>query len=387
MKLLRIAVDGLPLFKEKLDICFYAQQRVSEEQRDYLYPLFSTVFLNTTNVFAGINASGKTSALKVILLALQLLSNRPINHMRDKDILGQSNNVTLTIFYYYEKTAEICKLETTIAAKNMAGNGSVYRIAAERLWVKKSSKAMTRRQLLDFDDNKLLMERNNNEKFLPDDISIIIAKNKEYNDIPEVADLLALTNINVLPLNGKIPIEIIAFLDPSIEHLYFESEQRGSDFIHLKFKEKNELVLSNPLELNRYLSYGTIRGIVIFTMALSILQKGGYILVDELENHFNKEIVCTLIRFFRSNELNKNGGTLIYSTHYPELLDENDRNDNIFITKNNGGITVDNLCTVLKRNDLKKSDIYQSDYLDGTAPLYSSYIELKRKIQSVITPK
>ena len=320
-------------------------------------------------------------------MALQLLSNRPINHMRDKDILGQSNNVTLTIFYYYEKTAEICKLETTIAAKNMAGNGSVYRIAAERLWVKKSSKAMTRRQLLDFDDNELLMERNNNEKFLPDDISIIIAKNKEYNDIPEVADLLALTNINVLPLNGKIPIEIIAFLDPSIEHLYFESEQRGSDFIHLKFKEKNELVLSNPLELNRYLSSGTIRGIVIFTMALSILQKGGYILVDELENHFNKEIVCTLIRFFRSNELNKNGGTLIYSTHYPELLDENDRNDNIFITKNNGGITVDNLCTVLKRNDLKKSDIYQSDYLDGTAPLYSSYIELKRKIQSVITPK
>ncbi len=307
--------------------------------------------------------------------------------MRDKDILGQSNNVTLTIFYYYEKTAEICKLETTIAAKNMAGNGSVYRIAAERLWVKKSSKAMTRRQLLDFDDNELLMERNNNEKFLPDDISIIIAKNKEYNDIPEVADLLALTNINGLPLNGKIPIEIIAFLDPSIEYLYFESEQRGSDFIHLKFKEKNELVLSNPLELNRYLSSGTIRGIVIFTIALSILQKGGYILVDELENHFNKEIVCTLIRFFRSNELNKNGGTLIYSTHYPELLDENDRNDNIFITKNNGGITVDNLCTVLKRNDLKKSDIYQSDYLDGTAPLYSSYIELKRKIQSVITPK
>ena len=54
MKLLRIVVEGLPLFQEKLDICFYAQQRVSEDQRDFLYPLFSTVFLNTTNVFAGI---------------------------------------------------------------------------------------------------------------------------------------------------------------------------------------------------------------------------------------------------------------------------------------------------------------------------------------------
>jgi hypothetical protein len=76
MKLLKIEVAGLPLFKEKTDICFFAQQRISEEQRDYLYPLFSTVFLNTTNVFAGINASGKTTSLKVILLALQLLLNR-----------------------------------------------------------------------------------------------------------------------------------------------------------------------------------------------------------------------------------------------------------------------------------------------------------------------
>ena len=40
MKLLRITADGFPLFKEKLDICFYAQQRVSEDQKDILYPLF-----------------------------------------------------------------------------------------------------------------------------------------------------------------------------------------------------------------------------------------------------------------------------------------------------------------------------------------------------------
>jgi hypothetical protein len=31
MKILRITVQGLPLFKEDLDICFYAQQRVSED--------------------------------------------------------------------------------------------------------------------------------------------------------------------------------------------------------------------------------------------------------------------------------------------------------------------------------------------------------------------
>lgn len=138
--------------------------------------------------------------------------------------------------------------------------------------------------------------------------------------------------------------------------------------------------------MNKYLSSGTIRGIFIFTLALDILQKGGYILVDELENHFNKEIVCTIIRFFKSYKLNKNGGTLVYSTHYPELLDENDRNDNIFITKNHGGITVENLRDLLKRNDLKKSDVYQSGILTGTASSYDSYIELKRKFESSIIP-
>ena len=51
MKLLRITADGLPLFKEKLDICFYAQQRVSEEQKEQLHPLFSNVYLNPANGF------------------------------------------------------------------------------------------------------------------------------------------------------------------------------------------------------------------------------------------------------------------------------------------------------------------------------------------------
>ena len=36
--------------------------------------------------------------------------------------------------------------------------------------------------------------------------------------------------------------------------------------------------------------------------------------------------------------------------------------------------------------DLKKSDVYQSGILTGTAPSYDSYIELKRKFESSIIP-
>lgn len=138
--------------------------------------------------------------------------------------------------------------------------------------------------------------------------------------------------------------------------------------------------MNNIVEIERYLSSGTIKGIVTFTMAREILREGGYLLIDEIENHFNKEIVSTLIRFFKDSQLNKKGGVLFFSTHYPELMDEYDRNDSIFITRNSNGITVENLCTILKRNDVKKSEAYESGYLQGTTPSYEAYMKLKKSM-------
>lgn len=125
---------------------------------------------------------------------------------------------------------------------------------------------------------------------------------------------------------------------------------------------------------------GTIKGIVTFTMAREILREGGYSLINEIENRFNKEIVSTLIRFFKNSQLNKKGGVLFFSTYYLELMDEYDRNDSIFITRNSNGITVENLCDILKRNDIKKSESYESGYLQRTTPSYKSYMKLKKSM-------
>ena len=38
------------------------------------------------------------------------------------------------------------------------------------------------------------------------------------------------------------------------------------------------------------------------------------------------------------------------------------------------------LSKILKRNDIKKSEAYQSGYLQGTAPTYESYINFKNAI-------
>ena len=92
--------------------------------------------------------------------------------------------------------------------------------------------------------------------------------------------------------------------------------------------------------------------------------------------------MATLIRFFLDKRVNKNGGTLIFSTHYSELLDHFDRNDTIYIVKNKQGIGIANLAELLKRNDVKKSEVYDSDFLEGTVPEYESYIALKKVLMT-----
>ena len=378
MKILRITAQGLPLFKEDLDICFYAQQRVSEDDKNNLYNMIENYYLHSACAFIGINASGKTSVLKVVNLALSIIKNEPINHAETKSILGGAKKATICT-YFYDKRNYACCLETEITAKKSKNGEYIYSIISERLWEKPIGSVRSKKYLTDFAGMKPTAIRNQDEIYLPDDVSFIIAHNKKVNDTVEVFSLLFYTNINVLPFTENIPLEVIAFLDPTIEKLCFEQVE-GKTFIHLKFKNEEEIILNNAVDLEQYLSSGTIKGIITFSMVKEVLQSGGYLLVDEIENHFNKEIVTTLVRFFMDSRFNKNGGTLIFTTHYPELLDEYDRNDGIYIVRNCNGITVENLSYILTRNDIKRSYAYQSGFLEGTTPTYEAYIRLKESL-------
>lgn len=384
MKVLKIVVNGLPLFKEELAITFYAQQRVQEQDSDVLYKLITTpnVYMHTANAFIGINASGKTSVLKAMELALHILNNEPINHIDAKTILGATDKAVFQI-YFYNAEQDICCLETEITSKKTRSGDCIYSIVNEKLWRKMASTIKSKKYLTDFAGIEPIAVRNENEAFLSDDVSFIIAHNKRTKDSINIYSLLSYTNVNVLPFTEDIPLEIIAFLDPTIEKLCFE-RMENKTFIHLKFKGEEEIILNNALDLEQYLSSGTIKGIITFSMIKDVLQSGGYLLVDEIENHFNKEIVTTLMRFFMDHKLNQNGGILLFTTHYPELLDEYDRNDGINIVRNRNGITVENLSNILKRNDIKKSDAYQSGFLEGTTPAYEAYIRLKKSLAASI---
>lgn len=378
MKILRITVNGLPLFKQELDLLFYTQQRVSEDDKEKLYKIEPHYYLHTACAFIGINASGKTSVLKVINLALNILRNEPINHVESRNILGGCENASFKICFFDNKR-NICCLETVVKSKKAKAGGYVYSIVEEKLWEKPISSVKSKKYLTDFTAISPIAVRNTEEAYLPDDVSFIIAHNKKTNDRIDVFSLLSYTNINVLPFTDDIPLEVITFLDPTIERLCFEKIEDKA-LIHLKFKGEEELILNNAVELEQYLSSGTIKGIITFSMVKEVLTSGGYLLIDEIENHFNKKIVVTLMRFFMDSGLNKNGSTLIYTTHYSELLDEYDRNDAIYIVRNRNGMTAENLSYILKRNDIKKSDAYQSGFLEGTTPAYEAYLRLKKNL-------
>jgi len=384
MRILKIMVSGLKLFPNNLEIDFTTTQRVRNDKSEMLYKISPQIHQNNAIAFVGINASGKTTTLKVISFVIEMLNNKSISNIKKNDILNGLIGKDKIVFdiYFSVLSNSIYRLETTII-KNESSDKieNKFVIEREQLWKKDVKSIKTKKSIFDFTNLKPIQLRKGDEEYLPDDVSIMISLNKKNNTKIYFEDLINWTNINLIRFLGDFPKELITFLDSSIEYLKFNIEKEEKDIeIRLKFKGKEEIVMNSVVELEKYLSSGTIKGINVFINAMMVLSKGGYFIIDEIENHFNKELAATLVRFFMNKKVNKKGAVILLSTHYPELLDEFERNDNIYVTRNNGGISVENLSKILKRNDIKKSEVYQSGYLEGTVPAYESFIEFKKAL-------
>ena len=384
MRILKIIVNGLKLFPDNLEIDFTTTQRVRNDKSEMLYKISPQIHQNNAIAFIGINASGKTTTLKVISFVIQMLNNESIGSIKNNSILNGIRGQDKVVFdiYFSVLSKSIYRLKTTIIKNEFSDEiKNKFVIEDEQLWHKDIKSIKTKKSIFDFTDLKPIQIRKGDEEYLPDDVSIMISLNKKNNIKINFKDLINWTNINLIRIVREFPQELITFLDSSIEYLKSNIGKEEKDIeIRLKFKGKEEILMNSPVDLQKYLSSGTIKGINVFINAMMVLTKGGYLIIDEIENHFNKELAATLVRFFMNHKVNKKGAVILLSTHYPELLDEFERNDNIYITRNNGGVTVENLSKILKRNDIKKSEVYQSGYLEGTVPAYESYIKFKKAL-------
>lgn len=384
MKLLSIEFEGYPLFKEKTTVDFIGSQRVTDEDSDKMTNLFSNFYQNNVLAFIGINASGKTTVLNMIVFVLNLMSANQINNADMRDVLSVLDDkdiLKLKIYFYDDGNVNL--LSTSIGL-NSKSSVRRYIILDESLKSKDVQKIKYKKNIFDFSKFDSEISRDKNEVFLKDDISIMIAYNKAHACSIEYRDLSDITDDNRLKAEAEFPESLLQMLDPSIEYLRYRKKGLKKD-IRLKFhRHDEEIILSNERELNLYLSSGTIKGITVYMAAMNILQSGGYLVVDEMENHFNRELVAILIRLFQNRKINKNGAVLLFSTHYPSLLDEFDRNDNTYIVRNEEGITIENLSKRFKRNDIRKSVAYSSNYLKGTAPSYEAVLGYRKYLQGEI---
>ncbi|MCV3741777.1 ATP-binding protein [Lentilactobacillus hilgardii] len=206
-----------------------------------------------------------------------------------------------------------------------------------------------------------------------------------FGRISTVSSTVPFTNRNsVISFMDSTPKELLDYLDNSIEDLVYEKDNTGKTIGYaLKFKgSANTIHASSFDELSKYLSSGTIKGITLFYEFFTALRIGATLMVDEIELHINRQIVRDFIGFFTNPKVNVNNATLVYSSHYVELTDDLKRGDEEYILTRKDQTRLIRLNDAHVRTELKHSEIFQNNTLNGTAPSYGTYMKLMDAVKS-----
>ncbi|WP_404406966.1 ATP/GTP-binding protein [Jeotgalibacillus malaysiensis] len=377
MELLRMNVQGLQLFEEGIDLDFVARQRVTEHNDEGLTHLTGSVYRQNVLGIIGINASGKTTVLKTLSFVMDLYMKQGKLNSEKYEFLHNEDNFTIEAYFYIGEK-KLMKIQSLVKRNQR----KQFIFEEEKIWIKTIGEV--KKAVYTFNDKQLKVVRSNeNSPYLANDMSIMIGQSKNIDE-QEIIDLISETNKNVMKAAGQIPVQMVGFLDKSIDYFYEEKDANQNLIIRLKFKgQDKEIYLNNHQHLEAYLSSGTIKGLNVLAAVEKVFKEGGILMIDEIENHFNKEIVRTIINFFRNEKTNPKGATLVFTTHYSELLDDFERNDSIYISLKEEKLLLKNMRDLLVRSDYKKSEVYQSSYLGPTAPSYDAYMDLKKYLQQV----
>ena len=378
LKIICVEFENLNHFdKGKFKVDLFATDRVFNKSE--LYKISGSAYTQNVIGFIGLNATGKTTALRLLKIALNIIiHNAPLNALNINDMI-KDGTIIRTVFFYGDAYYQ---LESTIGI-DADNKVKPFYYRAETLKSKKFDTVKSRNDLLDFESTRNVDVQERSEldseikNYLDDDksfINPIIKSNGIY-----LFDNLWLNYVNIANTSGETPSDILEIFDDSIESLSIKNMPDKSAEWKLKFKGDDVFYkASEPIALNLLLSTGTIRGQGLIQNAIEALKKGGYLIIDELEMHLNKELVKVILGLFKSKQTNPYGACLIFSTHYPEILDTIDRKDNIYITrKKNQLLSVSKFADEFKRNDFKKSEIILSNTLSGTAPKYESIQKLR----------
>ena len=218
---------------------------------------------------------------------------------------------------------------------------------------------------------------------LPEDTSIVffILKKKVtraiyFNCDGEGTDTyhLMFRAMKTYKLSKNILSKVIKIFDDKIKSLEMVDEK------HFKLIYQNDVKELSDSELIYMLSSGTTKGVLHYIFVVAALENGFDLLIDEVENHFHKTLVENMISLFKDKTVNKKSATLIFTTHYCEVLDLFNRQDNIWIAKSDHKIHLDNMYETYNiRPELLKSRQFYNNAFD-TSVNYEDLMALKKEL-------
>lgn len=392
MKLVKLYFDHLRMFKDGVfELDFYTSDKVpamDESASELQRPIYT----NNIIALAGINASGKSTALRLIELAARIVNGKSIDQ-------GDISLAAMTMFdgpstfrclishgtSWYLVESVLIQNESIVdhdASSLCFGEERVYAIPASRL---------TKKNLASWNDllgvAQLRYQRNKPGRrsiiVASLDVSISAGAISQDAGAPGFVSMAREEGFRLRQTTAGLDA-ILKVFDARIEHLDILDSGR---VFSLKFTSETAPMTLSEEGLSEVLSSGTVRGVSLVSRAMGALNSGGYLLVDEIENHLNHQLVNVVLDLFSSRSTNPRGAVLVFTTHYPQVLDHIHRKDNVyFMVKGADGTSeVVKYSTRVKRIENKKSEVYASNYIKGTAPRYVDVRALKLHVAEAVS--
>jgi len=370
MKLLRVRASNYKNCCDDFTIDLVAKSKKTSEDKEYeLRQVAEDLYVYNTVAFVGKNASGKTSAIELMECCYSILGE-----FRLEDKHYNYGDVKLEIIFYHEDY--IYRYNTVLMADPNLGSKANF--TEQHIYRKKYYKSKVKE--IYYADG---FEEINDLGELPEDTSIVffVLKKKSTRAVYFNCDgegtetyRLMFRAMKNYKISKKVLTKVIKIFDDKIQDLEMMDEK------HYKLTYQDCVKELSDSELVYMLSSGTTKGVLLYIFVVAALENGFDLLIDEVENHFHKTLVENMISLFKDKFVNKKNATLIFTTHYCEVLDLFNRQDNIWIAKSDNKISLDNMYETYNiRPELLKSRQFYNNAFD-TSVNYEDLMALKKEL-------
>ncbi|MCI1985015.1 MAG: ATP-binding protein [Lactobacillus sp.] len=391
LKLIEFRLSGHTLFEDGTFFSIQASGKNSRANSARVIDFGHALFLEKTIGVVGVNAAGKSTLFNLFDgLSAFYLKDLSIDQTTLQEGLRGEGDVVVDA-YIADQQGLRYWVNTTFTHDAEGGGHGGWHVKDEVIYRKQLPKSARKKDQFIFTAEQLLQRRASLAAEVKAMLSPKDSSFRAFRGQSRVSEVLStVQNVDtnrVMTFVDQTPIKLLRYLDNSIERLDYESDHKTGRItnVRLKFKGRPEILTATDFEgITKYLSSGTVRGITLFFEMIVALRSGATLLVDEIELHINKQIAEDFVNFFQDPTINTANATLVFSTHYLELLDRLERKDEIYFLARQAQSKVyryDEIADI--RGELKKSDVFKSNFIPGTAPNFDHLKDLRHDLEQI----